>query len=356
MNTSTKSPLCIGLWGCGGMGRSLAQALLATGEARLAAAYDLQPEAASAAADAYGAKAMDSAEALLAYPGLDGVMIALPPDLHAPSAVRAAKAGLHLFVEKPMSVNVAGCREILQAVQRCGVKLMVGQVLRYYEPYRTIRRWLAEGRFGRLYAAAIWRIIDGHHMDRTSWRVSHARSGGYLLTVGVHELDMLRCLLGQPQTIAAISLGGISSAGCTLSAGCTPSAQVSEQGGEWADYLAVQVRFAAGGAATYEGGAGSYAGRYGFRLYFEQATLFSEEAFDRHALQVYGTDGRPIAIAEHEFSSEQPVEAELHGWLKALRGEAAIPIPGEEGLASVALAEAAYRAAESGQIVDYKEE
>lgn len=336
MNTPTKSRLRIGLWGCGGMGRSLAQALLSTGEAELAAAYDLRPEAVVAAAGAYGAQAVGSVEALLAYPGLDGVMIALPPDLHAPAAIQAAEAGLDLFVEKPMSVNVAGCREMLQAVRRCGVKLMIGQVLRYYEPYRTIRRWLAEGRFGPLYAAAIWRVVDGRHIDGAHWRASHARSGGYLLEVGAHELDMLRCLLGRPQTVAAVSQRS--------------AARV----GEWADYMAVQVRFA-GGAATYEGGAGSHVGRYGFRLYFEQATLLSDEAFDRHALQVYGAGGKRIAIAEDEFSTEEPVEAELRGWLAALRGEAAVPVPGEEGLATVALAEAAYRSAESGQIVDYND-
>lgn len=326
----------IGLWGCGSMGRSLAQALLATGEARLAAAYDLRSEAASDLAGQCGAEAVPAAEALLSYPGLDGVIVALPPDLHAPAAIQAAGAGLHLFVEKPMSVHGVGCREMLQAARHGGVQLMVGQVLRYYEPYRTIQRWQAEGRFGRLYAAAIWRIVDGHRMDKTHWRASHARSGGFLLEVGVHELDMLRCLLGQPQTVCAVSH------------------EASAQGREWADYLAVQIRFAGGGAATYEGGAGSHTGRYGFRLYFQEATLLSDDAFDRSALQVYGTGGQQIEVAPGEFSSEHPVEVELRGWLAALRGEAPIPIPGEEGLASVALAEAAYHAAATGQVVAYE--
>ena len=57
-------------------------------------------------------------------------------------------------------------------------------------------------------------------------------------------------------------------------------------------------------------------------------------------------------IPASEFSDEPPVEAELRDWLAALRGEASIPIPGEEGMASVALVEAAYRSAEIGQIVD----
>ena len=326
----------VGLWGCGSMGRSLARALMATGDAELVAACDLEPSAAEQVAEESGAEVVPSAPALLDYADLDGVIIALPPDLHATAVREAAAAGLDIFVEKPMSTTIAGCQEMLEAVQRHGVQLMVGQVLRYYEPYRSIRRWLAEGRFGQLYAASIWRVTDGHQASSTHWRASRARSGGYLLEVGVHELDMLRCLLGRPQSVCAVAR------------------KVTSQEREWEDYIALQIRFAGGGAATYEGGSGSYVGRYGFRLYFQGATLLSDAAFDRDALRLYGPDGEPIDVPEPGFSSAHPVEAELHDWLAALRGEAPIPIPGEEGMASVALAEAAYRSAASGEVVSYK--
>jgi predicted dehydrogenase len=324
----------VGLWGCGSMGRSLAEALQVTGEAQLVAAYDVRPEAASEVADRYRAAAVDSAEALVARPGMDGVMIALPTDLHAPAVVQAAEAGLDVFVEKPMSVDVTRCQEMLSAARRCSVGLMVGQVLRYYEPYRSIQRWQQEERFGRLYGAAIWRVTNGRRIASTSWRASHARSGGYLLEVGVHELDMLRCLMGQPRSVCAVSQ------------------KASPQSG-WADYIALQIRFASGCAATFEGGAGSYVGRYGFRFYFEEATLLSDAAFDRAALCAYGPGGEAIEMADDEFSKEHPVQAELRAWLAALRGEAPVPIPGEEGMASVALAETAYRAAASGEVVAY---
>jgi predicted dehydrogenase len=326
----------VGLWGCGSMGRSLARALVATGEAELVAACDLDPQAASEVAREGAAVVVSSAAALLDYPGLDGVMIALPPDLHATAVAQAAGAGLGIFVEKPMSTTVAGCREMLAAVQRHGDQLMVGQVLRYYEPYRSIQRWQAEGRFGKLYAAAIWRVTDGRRVAGTHWRASHARSGGYLLEVGVHELDMLRCLMGRPHSVCAVAR------------------KMTSPEREWDDYVALQIRFVAGGAATYEGGAGSHAGRYGFRLYFEGATLLSEAAFDRAALRIYGPGGEAIGVPEPGFSPEHPVEAELRGWMAALRGEAPVPIPGEEGMASVALAEAAYRSAASGEVVVYE--
>jgi predicted dehydrogenase len=323
----------IGLWGCGSMGNSLARALVATGEACLAAAYDVAPEAVSALADRHEAQAVDSAEALLSVPALDGVIVAVPPYLHASTVVQAAEAGLHVFVEKPMALDVAGCQEMIAAAERHGVKLMVGQVLRYYEPYRSILRWQAEGRFGQVYAASIWRIMDSGRVDGAHWRGRRARSGGYLFEVGAHELDMLRCLMGRPRSVHALSR------------------KVLPREHELLDYIAVQVHFEGGGAATYESGGGSRARQYGFRLYFEGATLVSDAAFDRTALCIYRDGGQAIEPVADEFCSEHPVEAELRGWLAALRDEGPVPIPGAEGMATVALGVAAYRSAETGQVI-----
>jgi predicted dehydrogenase len=124
---------------------------------------------------------------------------------------------------------------------------------------------------------------------------------------------------------------------------------------EMEDHIAVHVQFAQGGSALYEGGGGSAVGRYGFRLYMEEATLFSEAAFDPQALQVHDMEGQRLESLGAEFSTEHPVQAELRGWMAALRDEAPVPIPGEEGLATVAVAEAAYRSAESGEIVRYEQ-
>jgi predicted dehydrogenase len=316
------------------MGSSLARALAATGEARPSIVYDVQPEAASRMADSYQGRVASSAEELLAHPGLAGVIVALPPYLHAQAVVQAAAAGVNVFCEKPLAPNVADCQQILNAVERGGVKLMVGQVLRYYEPYRSILRWQSEGRFGRMFAASIWRITDGRRMiANAAWRGNHAESGGYLLEIGAHELDMLRCLMGTPQAVHCQSEKALSATQ------------------ELADYIAVQVRFTEGGSGAYEGGAGASTSRYGFRFFCEGATLVSDKAFDRRALQVHTRDDGPLEALENEFSTEHPVETELRLWLSALRDEAPIAIPGQEGLATVALAEAAYRSAETCQIV-----
>jgi len=328
--------LQIGLWGCGSMGHSLAQALIATEQAQLAVVFDILPEAASKVASLCTAHLADSAEALLTYPHLDGVIIALPPYLHASAAIQAAKAGCHIFVEKPMALSTSDCRRMIEASHDCHTQLMVGHILRYYEPYRSILRWNREGRFGQIRAASIWRTTPGAKWAvEGNWRASRAQSGGFLSEVAVHELDMLRCLMGRPETVYASEL------------------KFMPWRHEMEDYIAVQIHFAGNGAASFEGGGGTCAGRYGFRLYFEGATILSDSAFEPQALQVFGPNGAAVETAKNDFSLEHPVQAELRDWLAALRGERAVPIPGEEGLANVALVEAAYRSARSRQIVTY---
>lgn len=330
-------PLHIALWGCGNMGNSLAQALLATGEAVLSFVHDLSADAASAFSERYETRTASSAEALLAHPGLDGVIVALPPYLHPAAVTQAAEAGLDVFCEKPMAPRVAGCRDMLAAVERSGIKLMIGHVLRYYEPYRSIQRWTAQGRFGRLYSASIWRVVNGARWaDRPGyWRASRAQSGGYLLEVGAHELDMLRCLMGRPENVYATEQ------------------KVLPYAHEMEDHILVHARFAQGGSAVYEGGGGSSVGRYGFRFYFEGATLLSESAFNADLLQIYDREGNALDALRDEFTPEHPVQAELRAWMAALRDEAPIPIPGQEGLATVAFAQAAYTSAQTDQLVPY---
>jgi predicted dehydrogenase len=330
------------------MGSSLAKALLATGEATLAVVHDLNTQAASGLASRCAAEGASlaqvalSAEDLLSYPELDGVIIAVPPYLHPATVCQAAAAGLNIFCEKPMATTVGSCRKMLSAVAHYDVKFMVGHVLRYYEPYRSIRVWAAEGRLGRPFAASIWRMTNGARWTTMpgNWRTLRAQSGGYLLEVGAHELDMLRCLMGHPETVYATEQ------------------KVLPYPHEIEDHIAVQIRFEEGGSALYQGGGGSSVPRYGFRLFFEGATLISESAFDPHALQIYDREGKEYETLCREFDAhlshaEHPVQAELRAWMAALRDSAPIPISGEEGLATVALAQAAYQSAETGQVVVY---
>lgn len=324
--------LRIGLWGCGNHGRGLARALTTTEEAELCAGYDIEPAAMQRLSDEVGAVAVDSADELLEDQDLDGVIIALPTDLHASAAIDAAHAGLHVFLEKPMALTVDECQSVIQAAEDGDLALMVGHVLRYYEPYRTILRKQRAGVLGELFAASFWRFGDAQHRHpHDKWRDSLARSGGFFMEVGAHELDMLRCLLGQPQTLSAI----------------WQKRMTRED--EMEDHLSVQIGFSTG-TGLFETGKGHFGGQYGFRLMFDQTTLYSPKAFDRHALVVTRANGVTESW-EEDFSDEHPVQAELRDWLAACRGEQPVTIPGSDGLATIATAEAIRQSIATGEIV-----
>jgi UDP-N-acetylglucosamine 3-dehydrogenase len=327
----------IGLWGCGTMGTSLAKGLSASDMGTLVAVYDKLPDAAAKLAEEHGAKSVGSAEELLATKGLDGVMIALPTDIHAPATIQSADAGINVFVEKPMSLTRALCMSMIEAAKRNRIKLTVGQVLRYYEPYRSMIRWAKEKRFGEIRAAAIWRVQKSVVPGVDGWRLDRKRSGGMLFEVGIHELDTLRLLFGRPRTVNTL--------------GRDPLCRTADAPGE--DFLSVQIRFAEGGVATYETGLASFAGRYGFRVFYDQATIISDSAFDPKALQILGPDG-PLPIDfESERSQVNPITAELEAWITAIRDDTPAPVPGEEGMATIAITETAYRSAQTKKVEEY---
>ena len=319
------------------MGHDLASALVKTGKASLVAAYDSAPGAAAKLATEFGAISVASSVELLGAgttdaKAPDGVIIALPTDAHESAVVEAADRGVNVYVEKPMSLNTTACSRMLEAAERDGVSLMVGQVMRYYEPYRTILRWTDDGRFGAIRAAAIWRTTKGMQPGANNWRYDQNRSGGVLFEVGIHELDILRCLFGEPLTVRS------------------EVREFPRSNGSADEFLSIQVKFR-DGVANFETGGVNQIGRYGFRMHFDKATVESDSVFDTSRLHVYRADGEVSLDLQSELSTHNPVQAELSEWIDALRGERPVPITGREGLASVAFAQAVRRSADSGGIV-----
>jgi predicted dehydrogenase len=316
----------IGVLGCGMMGQTLAQAVAASGMGRVRAVFDVDPAKSAALAELHGAEAAASEEALLATDGLQAVIIALPTFLHRESVLKAAEAGKHIFLEKPMAFGLADCREMTAAVEKAGVTLMVGHVLRYFEPFRTITRWSGAGRFGKPLHGAIWRL-ERDYLRLAPWKGRRSLSGGYLYEVGAHELDWMRCLFGEPAAMQAV----------------VQKAQPAEH--EIEDIVSVQIQFDSGAAGSYLGGVGSPSTEYGFCLRYEKATVRSANAFDPQAVKVEWLGETGQEPTELDFEGADPFEAEICDWLANLNRGSQIPITGEDASRTVALIEAAYEGA-----------
>jgi predicted dehydrogenase len=254
------------------------------------------------------------------------VIIALPTFLHRESVIRAAEAGKHIFLEKPMALNLADCRKMTASVEKAGLTLMVGQVLRYFEPFRTITRWSQTGRLGKPLHGAIWRL-ERDFLRLAPWKGRRSLSGGYLYEVGAHELDWMRCLFGEPAAVQAL----------------VQKAQPAEH--EIEDIVSVQIRFDSGAAGSYLGGTVFPYTEYGFCLRCENATIRSADAFDPQAASVEWLGEAGPETIGLVFEAANPFEAEIRDWLASLAAGSRAPISGEDASRTVALIEAAYESA-----------
>lgn len=149
---------------------------------------------------------------LVLDPELNVIDICLPTDLHAAVAIAAMTAGKHVLCEKPMALTSSDCDRMLAAASENKRILMIGQVLRFWPEYRTLRDFVKNQEYGRIISATFVRRCG--LPDWSKWLPVEARSGGAVIDLLVHDIDQALLLFGMPEKVAARQLGD----GDTLSA------------------------------------------------------------------------------------------------------------------------------------------
>ena len=195
-------------WGIVSTGRhpdtKMAPAINEADGASLAAVMSRDMGRAEAFAQKHGsASAYDDLDALLRDPAVDVVYIASPNALHAEQTVRAAEAGKHVLVEKPMALSVDDAQRMIDACETAGVRLGVGFHLRAHEGHRRLRTLVADGALGRVsFAHADWcRGVRGQEAPppreglQAWWDDPSLIGAGAFMATGVHCADLLRYVL-----------------------------------------------------------------------------------------------------------------------------------------------------------------
>jgi predicted dehydrogenase len=193
----------IGLLGTGPWARIAHAPALSTHDGLdFAGVWGRRPAAAKELADAHGTRAYEDVDALLA--DVDAVAVALPPDVQAELAVRAARAGCHLLLDKPLALTVAQGRAVVDAVRQSQVASVVFFTTRFQPGPEA---WIAEqaGRTGWFTGRAEWlgAVFTGDSPFATPWR----REMGALWDVGPHALSVLLPTLGDVRRVAAAAHG-----------------------------------------------------------------------------------------------------------------------------------------------------
>jgi predicted dehydrogenase len=195
------SPLRVGLFGTGPWARTThGPALAAHPGVEFAGVWGRRPEAAADVAGLFGTRAYADPDALIA--DVDAVAVALPPAFQAPLAAKAARAGRHLLLDKPLAATVADARAVADAVEEAGVRSLVFFTLRFSAvAAEWIDRQAAAGDWftGRAdWYGAVFSADASPYAD-SPWR----QEKGGLWDVGPHALSVLLPVLGDVTEVRA---------------------------------------------------------------------------------------------------------------------------------------------------------
>jgi predicted dehydrogenase len=157
-----------------------------------------------------GVTLTDSYEAILADPNVDAVVLATPHSQHEAQVVAAAKAGKHVFVEKPITLDRRSADAAVEMVRKAGLVLAVGFTRRFHPAIGEMRARLKDGRLGTLLAMVGQHCTStGHFIAADNWRADPQESpGGAMTAVGLHLLDHMIEFAGRVADVRCITTSG----------------------------------------------------------------------------------------------------------------------------------------------------
>ncbi len=145
----------------------------------------------------------------LATESLDAVYLCVHTDLHYSMACMALAAGVSVFLEKPMVLDVSQGEELIALAKNNNCILMVGHVLRFMSPYQKLKRWVDNGTYGNLRFLSLSRFSGlpswGQWKEK---QADHGATGGALFDLLIHDIDYASYLLGKPDAIESRNLPG----------------------------------------------------------------------------------------------------------------------------------------------------
>ena len=210
----------VGVVGVGGMGKAHCNALKNVKDCQFTAVADVNYDVAKAVGENFGVKAFADRQEM--FSAVDAIIVATPPWYHAEVTIDAAKRGIHVFCEKPISATLKDADAMIQATDKANVNLMIGHVLRFYPLHELGMNMLNDGLIGDI----VYLETDycgkysGPRKRPETW---FGKMGG-LLENGIHKADLINWFGG-----TAISV----------------SAEVGSFSGdeEWEDYTVSLIRY-----------------------------------------------------------------------------------------------------------------
>lgn len=188
--------LRFGIIGLGRAGSSMMRPLASHPGTELVAVAEPRQEARAKFVQEFSGKAYERAEELCADPNVDALYIATPHQFHARHAILAAEHRKHIILEKPMALTLADCEAIILAVERAGVKLIVGHTASYNPVVRKMRQLISGGELGKLGFINISAYTPFLYRPRRPEELNTSLGGGIIYNQIPHQVDTVRLLGG----------------------------------------------------------------------------------------------------------------------------------------------------------------
>ena len=324
----------VGLIGCGGIANRHATILQKLERTELAAFCDIAVERAREFAEKYaGGKPPVFADyhQMIEKVPLDVVYICLPPFAHADEVEVAASNGVHVFIEKPIALTMELANRMVAATDRAGVKTQVGFMSRFGEAVERVKALLDNGQAGAPGLMLGKYFCNALHAP---WWREKEKSGGQIVEQIIHTYDIVRYLLGEPESVFARTANLF-------------HRDVERYTSE--DVSATVIAFKNGAIATVAGSNGAIPGRW-ISSYELVAKNLTASFADANRATLTHTRTQPPKV-EEVHGSRDISEAETIDLLDAIERNRPTRTPMIEGARTLELVLASNRAGETGEVV-----
>ncbi|MEX0771669.1 MAG: Gfo/Idh/MocA family oxidoreductase [Balneolales bacterium] len=339
----------IGIVGCGNISGTHADAINHSRNGELVAAFSRNSEKLNTYCNKYSTNGFTDYDEFLAQSDIDIVSICTPSGTHLDFGIKAAEAGKHVIVEKPIEVNLERGRKLIDICKKNKVRLAVIFQSRFMDDIIRMKKAIDEGQIGKpfMVSASVKWYRDQEYYTQSPWRGSLALDGGgAVINQSIHTVDLLQWLTGGVEKIYALK------------------GTFTHEGIEGEDNAVACLNFKNGAIGIFEAstsidppqnrkieihGTKGTALLEGSRYRYLSSENDSSEEQDDSALSAAGAASplSDLSYEDHRKQYEQIVDA--------FSNNTDLVVSGEESLKSLAIVEALYTSAEKNEPVTVEE-
>jgi predicted dehydrogenase len=320
------------IYGLGRWGNRLVESVQGSSKIKIVKGISREPARHKELSEKTGIKIVSSYGRVLKDPEIGAVILATPHSLHLKQITQAAKAGKHVFVEKPMTLTRKTAEKAIEACRAAGITLSIGFNRRHAPSFVEMLYRIRSGKIGDvLHVEATHSGPTGYNLDTSSWRSTRAEApAGGMTARGIHTLDAMIQIAGLVRSVYAFSDKRKVPADVDMD-----------------DTTSMLLKFASGATGSLS-------------TVFVTADLYRVHVFGSKGwielrgdteLIMRGIQGQPERITLPAVDKEK---AELEAFADAIEEKKSFVVPAEEAVNGVAVLEAIVASAAKGKPVQIK--